>query len=177
MSDPVSYTAVLPIGEPTVAFLSGLLAGERARRRTRRGRRALGCYRHAVLVLRWFLDGTRVAQLAADAVSFDLAPPLMHSGPELLDPDTVRSWFAGFEGPLGYDTTDLTVTVGGDVAFCSSLNRLSATPVGTTDHFELWFRSTTGLRKIDGRWLVTHEHTSTPFYMDGSFRAATDLEP
>ena len=26
----------------------------------------LGCYRHAVLVLRWFLDGTRVAQLAAD---------------------------------------------------------------------------------------------------------------
>ena len=66
MPDPVSYTAVLPIGEPTVAFLSGLLAGERARRRTRKGRRALGCFRHAVLVLRWFLDGTRVAQLAAD---------------------------------------------------------------------------------------------------------------
>ena len=66
MPDPVSYTAVLPIGEPTVAFLSGLLAGERARCRTRKGRRALGCYRHAVLVLRWFLDGTRVAQLAAD---------------------------------------------------------------------------------------------------------------
>jgi len=64
--DPVSYTATLPIGEPTVAFLSGLLAGERARRRTRKGRRALGCYRHAVLVLRWFLDGTRIAQLAAD---------------------------------------------------------------------------------------------------------------
>jgi hypothetical protein len=64
--DPVSYTAVLPIGESTVAFLSGLLAGERRRRRTRKGRRALGCYRHAVLVLRWFLDGTRVAQLAAD---------------------------------------------------------------------------------------------------------------
>jgi len=29
VSDPVSYTAVLPIGERTVAFLSGLLAGER----------------------------------------------------------------------------------------------------------------------------------------------------
>jgi hypothetical protein len=59
-------TAVLPIREFTVAFLSGLLAGERAERRTRKGRRALGCYRHAVLVLRWFLDGTRVVQLAAD---------------------------------------------------------------------------------------------------------------
>jgi hypothetical protein len=61
MSDPVSYTAALPIGEPTVAFLSRLLAGDRTQRRTRKGRRALGCYRHAMLVLRWFLDGTRVA--------------------------------------------------------------------------------------------------------------------
>ena len=66
MPDPVSYTGVLPIGEPTVAFLSGLLAGERVDRRTRKGRHAWGCYRHAVLVLRWFLDGTRVAQLAND---------------------------------------------------------------------------------------------------------------
>src|SRR3954462_13091596 len=62
--DPVSYTATLPIGESTVAFLSGLLAGQRAERRTRKGRRALGCYRHAVLVLRWFLDGTLIALLA-----------------------------------------------------------------------------------------------------------------
>jgi hypothetical protein len=66
VSDPVRYTAALPIGESTVAFLSGLLSGEQVQRGTRKGRRALGCYRHAVLVLRWFLDGTRVAQLAVD---------------------------------------------------------------------------------------------------------------
>src|SRR5215213_219477 len=30
------------------------------------GRRALGSFAQAVLVLRWFLDGTRVAQLARD---------------------------------------------------------------------------------------------------------------
>ncbi|HYX97801.1 MAG TPA: transposase family protein, partial [Geodermatophilus sp.] len=36
------------------------------RRGTRGRRRALGCYQQAVLVLRWFLDGTRLAQLAAD---------------------------------------------------------------------------------------------------------------
>ncbi len=66
MSDPVAYTAVLPIRQSTVSFVSGLLAAERARRGTRQGRRVLGCYRQAVLVLRWFLDGTRVAQLAVD---------------------------------------------------------------------------------------------------------------
>src|SRR3954454_6283836 len=66
MSDPVTYSAVLPVSEETVLFVSALLAAERRRRRTRSKRRALGCYRQAVLVLRWFLDGTRLAQLAAD---------------------------------------------------------------------------------------------------------------
>src|SRR3954470_7560747 len=58
VSDPVTYTAVLPVDEETVQFVSTLLAAERRRRRTRRGRRSLGCYRQAVLILRWFLDGT-----------------------------------------------------------------------------------------------------------------------
>src|SRR4051794_16876625 len=66
MSDPVTYSAVLPVSEETVLFVSGLLAAERRRRRTRARRRVLGCYRQAVLVLRWFCDGTGLAQLAAD---------------------------------------------------------------------------------------------------------------
>src|SRR3954452_20676078 len=62
----VSYTAVLSVAEETVPFVSGPLAAERRRRGTRGRRRALGCYRQAVLVLRWFLDGTRLAQRACD---------------------------------------------------------------------------------------------------------------
>ena len=46
-----------------------------------------------------------------------------------------------------------------------------------TDSFSFWFRSTYGLRRIDGTWRITHQHDSTPFHMDGSFRAATDLLP
>lgn len=56
MPDPVNYTAMLPIVEPAAAYLSGLFDAGRCRRRTRQGRRALGSWRHAVLVLRWFLD-------------------------------------------------------------------------------------------------------------------------
>ncbi len=66
MSDPVTYSAMLPIAEETVLFVSRLLAAERRRRGTRSRQRALGCYRQAVLILRWFVDGTRLAQLAAD---------------------------------------------------------------------------------------------------------------
>src|SRR3954467_3763459 len=64
MSDPVTYSAVLPVSEETVLFVSALLAAERRRRGTRARRRALGCYRQAVLVLRWFVDGTRLGPLA-----------------------------------------------------------------------------------------------------------------
>jgi uncharacterized protein (TIGR02246 family) len=118
-----------------------------------------------------------VSRYAPDAVLFDLAPPLRHIGPELHDANGVRSWLAGFDGPIGLEIRDLTVTVGEDVAFCHSLNRLSATPHGAPESFELWFRATVCLRKLDGTWQITHEHKSTPFYMDGSFKAAVDLQP
>ncbi|HVH07431.1 MAG TPA: nuclear transport factor 2 family protein, partial [Myxococcota bacterium] len=42
---------------------------------------------------------------------------------------------------------------------------------------DVWVRATFGFRKLDGAWILTHEHRSVPFYMDGSERAATDLEP
>lgn len=118
-----------------------------------------------------------VDRYAPEVLVYDLAPPLRKSGPEVLDPDGLRKWFAGFGGGVHFDVRDLQVTVGGDVAYCHSLNRLAATPLGEPGGFELWFRSTVCFRRIDGRWRVTHEHTSTPFDMDGSFRASVDLQP
>jgi hypothetical protein len=83
--DPVTYSAVLPIGEHTAVYLAQLLAGERRERRTRHGRRALGPWRHAVLVLRWFLDGTRVAQLAVDnQISLSTGYRYLHEGIDVL---------------------------------------------------------------------------------------------
>jgi DDE superfamily endonuclease len=85
VSDLVSYTAVLPVAEETVLFVSGLLAAERRRRGTRGRRRALGCYRQAVLVLRWFLNGTRLAQLAADnRIGRSTAYRYLHEGIDAL---------------------------------------------------------------------------------------------
>jgi ketosteroid isomerase-like protein len=54
---------------------------------------------------------------------------------------------------------------------------MTATPAGAPAPFTFWFRSTFGLRCSDGSWRIVHQHDSTPFHMDGSFRAATDLEP
>jgi hypothetical protein len=57
---------VLPVRDETVDFLADLLAAERLRRGTRGQTRSLSCHEQAVLVLRWFLDGTRMSQLARD---------------------------------------------------------------------------------------------------------------
>ena len=62
----VTYTAVLEVSEDSVLLLSELLHAERRRRDTRKGRRALGTYKQAVLVLRWLLNDTRVSALARD---------------------------------------------------------------------------------------------------------------
>jgi hypothetical protein len=62
----VTYTATLTMREETVLYLSSLLHTERLRRGTRKNRRALGCFKQAVLAIRWFLDGTRITQLARD---------------------------------------------------------------------------------------------------------------
>jgi hypothetical protein len=57
---------VLDVSEDSVRFLSGLLDTERLRRRTRTDTRALTTEQQALLVLRWFLDDTRMIQLARD---------------------------------------------------------------------------------------------------------------
>jgi hypothetical protein len=62
----VTYQAVLPCRRETVSFVAELLRIQRLARGTRAGRRVLDCFAQAVLVLRWYLDGTRVDQLARD---------------------------------------------------------------------------------------------------------------
>ena len=118
-----------------------------------------------------------VSGYAPETVRFDLAPPLRRMASDAQNLNRLREWFSGFDGPIDYEIRDLATTAGEDVAFCYSLNRLSATPHGAAKAFDLWFRATVGLRKLDGSWRITHEHNSTPFYMDGSFKAAIDLRP
>jgi uncharacterized protein (TIGR02246 family) len=117
-----------------------------------------------------------VRHYAPAAVVFDLAPPLRQEAASVTDVERVREWFATFDDTFDFEVRDLAVTVGTDVAFAHSLNRMGTTR-DAPQQFQLWFRVTYGLRKVDGAWRITHLHESTPFYMDGSFKAAVDLEP
>lgn len=117
-----------------------------------------------------------VATLADDVVAFELAPPLALGGAAVRDAAGLEAWFAGWDGPVTIDVRDLTIAASGDVGWCHSLNRLAGRRVDGRA-VDMWMRSTLGLRKVDGRWRIAHGHSSLPFMMDGSFRAATDLKP
>jgi ketosteroid isomerase-like protein len=117
-----------------------------------------------------------LAYSAPEVVTYSLAPPLGERV-DSTDPTPLEQWLASFEAPPRREVTQLEITTDGDVAFATSIDSMSATPKGTTDAFTLWYRVTLGLRRVDGRWLVVHEHESVPFLMDGSFAAAIDLKP
>lgn len=114
-----------------------------------------------------------IAPYARDAVVFDLAPPLSHSG---IDLQELGAWLDTWEGPVDLESRDFSVTVSGDLAFCHGFFRLSRTKAGGGP-VSVWTRATVCLLRTGGAWRIVHEHTSVPFYMDGSFRAAVDLKP
>lgn len=117
-----------------------------------------------------------MATLAEDVVAFELAPPLALGPDQVRDTAALEAWFAGWDGPIEVEIRDLAIAASGDLGFCHSLNRLAGIrPDGRRVSF--WMRSTLGLRRIDGEWKIAHAHTSVPFLMDGSFRAALDLAP
>jgi ketosteroid isomerase-like protein len=90
--------------------------------------------------------------------------------------EDVDGWFAGWDGPIGYEVRDLDIAADGDVAFCHGFARMSGTKTDG-EVVDLWFRLTLGLRRTADGWTIVHEHESVPFYMDGSLRAAVDLKP
>ena len=113
---------------------------------------------------------------APQVIEFSLAPPLATLA-DGTDPTRTEQWIGTFEAPPKRTVTRLEIAADGNVAFATSIDSLTATPRGATEPFTLWHRVTLGLRRIDGKWLITHEHHSVPFYMDGSLRAAVDLDP
>jgi ketosteroid isomerase-like protein len=114
-----------------------------------------------------------LAHYDSGVLSYDLAPPLLTRGPDIAG---TQAWLATWDGPIESEIRDLRVELGGDLAMVTSVNRMIGTKTDG-EQVDLWVRVTLGLRRTDGRWRVIHEHVSVPFYMDGSLKAAVDLQP
>ncbi len=117
------------------------------------------------LITRWAaavdtgdLNGV-LAEHDPDIVMFDVPPP--YNG--LRGIDVYRdSWPPFFEWQRSgaeFEIVELDVTAGDDVAFAYALLRCGK-PEEFAANPDNRLRCTIGLRKRDGRWVVTHEHHS-----------------
>ncbi|TQV79185.1 YybH family protein [Denitrobaculum tricleocarpae] len=110
---------------------------------------------------------------APDAVIYSLAPPLGERG---LDRRGLDAWLATWDGPIRIDAQDMELSVTEGLAYSSALNRIRGTKTDG-EEVDVWFRTTMCFRKTGEGWRIVHDHSSVPFYMDGSTRAAVDLRP
>jgi PhnB protein len=125
-----------------------------------------------------FFCEARCRAMTASSVSlsqliFDLAPPLAQAG---IDRQELQAWLDTWEGPVDRESRAFEISIDGDLAFGHGFFQLSALSKSSGHAVSLLPRHAC-LRRVAGTWKIVHEHTSVPFYMDGSFRAATDLQP
>jgi len=102
-----------------------------------------------------------ISHYAADAILFDVKPPFQTKG--------AIAWKHTWEACIGYfppsfnvEIKDLAIHISGDIAISHYLFRLTGTrkddPAAQT-----WIRTTTGYKRIAGKWKIIHEHGSVPF--------------
>ena len=96
-----------------------------------------------------------LADHAADIVMFDVPPPIQAYR------ETWPPFFEWQRRGATFEIVSLDVTAGDDVAFAYALLRC-----GTAEEHEgdpdNRLRLSLGLRKENGRWIVSHEHHSFP---------------
>ena len=119
------------------------------------------------------IDGA-TSRYASDVLSFDVVNELQYIGSDAIR-KRLAEWFSSFQGSIGFDIQDLSITSGGEVGFSHSLNHVSATTT-RGGKLDMWWRETACYRKIDGKWIITHQHSSVPFDVE-SGKASLNLKP
>jgi len=114
------------------------------------------------------------ASYAHHAAIYSLAPPLTHTGVDIAE---TTAWLDTWATPITIEPRDFQVTIAGDTAFAYGYMRMQGRNKGADRDVNFWMRETLCLERAGDSWRIVHEHTSVPFYMDGSNRPAFDLEP
>jgi uncharacterized protein (TIGR02246 family) len=97
---------------------------------------------------------------SSDVVMFDVPPPFQSKGIEAYK-KTWDLFFSCSGHPIIFDITSMTITAASEVAFVVATMHCTE-PGDDRERRGLDFRLTIDLRKVDGRWTITHEHHSVP---------------
>ncbi len=115
-----------------------------------------------------------LAMYSEDVVTFDFKAPLINKGIDAVK-KRLQEWFTTYKTAISQEIKMLEITVAEDAAFSHCLTRTYGTS-SNNEKQDMWYRTTNGFKKINGKWLITHEHVSDPVDMETG-KAMFDLKP
>jgi ketosteroid isomerase-like protein len=95
---------------------------------------------------------------------FDVAPPRQYVGAKAYRKDW-EDFLTLFQGALKFEITDLPITAADALGYSHSIRHVSGTDA-QGQPIDLTVRLTDVYRKINGNWLIVHEHASVPVDLD-----------
>jgi uncharacterized protein (TIGR02246 family) len=115
-------------------------------------------------VLAMDIDGI-MSHYAPNILAFDAVSQLQCKGVDAYRTHWQACLAMCRAGTMIFEIHDLHVTAGDDVAFATALNRCGG--IGENGEEQAgWMRMTAGYYKMNGKWMVVHEHFSAPFDME-----------
>jgi ketosteroid isomerase-like protein len=112
-----------------------------------------------------------------EVVIFDVVGPLAYTDGSASVKVRLQQWLASFKegATLQFEMVDLSVTAGETLAFSRSFNHVSST-LEKGGSLDMYWRETLTWEKLDGKWKITHAHSSVPFDPTTG-KASTGLKP
>ena len=95
---------------------------------------------------------------------FDVEPPRQYVGAAAYRKDW-QAFLDSFNGPITFELTDLDIATDDNLAYSHSIQRVAGTDK-QGKKLDLTVRVTDVYKKINGNWLVIHEHVSVPVDLD-----------
>jgi len=93
-------------------------------------------------------------------VVYDVTPPLRFVGYDAYK-KAYEDFYAAFPGGVSVDVTEREVSVVGELAYTHEINKWTVRDQADNS-LVFTARETYVLQKIDGAWLIVHEHASVP---------------
>jgi uncharacterized protein (TIGR02246 family) len=121
------------------------------------------------------IDGIMAVYAPGDElIAYDVVAPLQYKGKDAYRKDYL-DFLAQYDGPIHVEYRDMRILSSGTIGIIHAVERMTG-KLKDGQPSDLWLRATSGVQKINGKWLIVHDHISVPVDFE-SGKAVLDLKP
>lgn len=109
-----------------------------------------------------------------EVILFDIVDPLERHGIQAVK-SRLQEWLASLAEIKNFEIKPTQIQVSDHIAYGISFNHIDA--INTSGHkLNMWWRETTCYQQTEGKWQITHAHSSVPFNPENG-QASLGLKP